>query len=78
MALGFPIREPRNSVTTDPKFYMQNFEAMALGFSCIGTLCWMYAFGGCIASLPSGSMLEEVHEMTARIEKLSRGEHGFD
>jgi DNA replication initiation complex subunit (GINS family) len=33
-----------------------------------------YAFGGCIASRQD-AMLEELHEMTTRIEKLSQAEH---
>ena len=55
---------------------MQNFEATALVLGCIGTLCcvvcfwWMHRI-----SCRQDAMLEELHEMTTRIEKLSRAEH---
>jgi hypothetical protein len=58
------------------KFYMQNFEAMALVLGCIGTLCWIVCFWWMHRiSSRQDAMLEEVHEMTARIEKLSQSEH---
>jgi len=55
---------------------MQNFEAMALTLSSIGTLCWIVCFWWMHRiSSRQDAMLEELHEMTARIEKLSRAEH---
>ena len=55
---------------------MQNFEAMALVLSCIGTLCWIVCFWWMHRiSSRQDAMLEEVHEMTTRIEKLSQSEH---
>jgi len=58
------------------KFYMQNFEAIALVLSCIGMLCWIVCFWWMHRiSSRQDATLEELHEMTARIEKLSRSEH---
>jgi len=55
---------------------MQNFEAMALVLGCIGTLCWIVCFWWMHRiSSRQDAMLEEVHEMTTRIEKLSQAEH---
>ena len=55
---------------------MQNLDAMALVLSCIGTLCWIVCFWWMQRISPrQDAMLEELHEMTARIEKLSRVEH---
>ena len=55
---------------------MQNSEAMALVLSCIGTLCWIVCFWWMHRiSSRQDAMLEEVHQMTARIEKLSQAEH---
>jgi len=55
---------------------MQNFEAMALVLSCIGTLCWIVCFWWMHRiSSRQNSTLEELHQMTGRIEKLSRAEH---
>lgn len=55
---------------------MQNSEALALVLSCIGTLCWIVCFWWMHRiSSRQDAMLEEVHEMTARIEKLSQAEH---
>ena len=57
---------------------MQNFEAMALVLSCIGTLCWIVCFWWMHRiSSRQNAMLEEVHEMTTRIEKLSQSEHNL-
>lgn len=55
---------------------MQNFETMGLVLSGIGTLCWIVCFWWMhrISSRQNATM-EELHEMTARIEKLSRAEH---
>jgi hypothetical protein len=55
---------------------MQNFEAMGLVLSCIGTLCWIVCFWWMHSiSARQNAMLQEVHEMTARIERLSQAEH---
>jgi hypothetical protein len=55
---------------------MQNFEAMALALSSIGTLCWIVCFWWMHRiSSRQDAMLEELHQMTARIEKLSQAEH---
>jgi hypothetical protein len=58
------------------EIYMQNLDAMALVLSCIGTLCWIVCFWWMHRiSSRQDTTLEELHEMTARIEKLSRAEH---
>ena len=55
---------------------MQHFEAMALVLGCIGMLCWIVCFWWMHRiSSRQDAMLEEVHEMTTRIEKLSQAEH---
>ena len=55
---------------------MKNLDAMALILSCIGTLCWIVCFWWMHRiSSRQDATLEELHEMTARIEKLSRAEH---
>ena len=55
---------------------MQNFEAMALVLGCIGTLCWIVCFWWMHRiSSRQDAMLEELHEMTTRIERLSQDEH---
>ena len=55
---------------------MQNFEAMALVLSCIGTVCWAVCFCWMHRiSSRQDAMLEELPEMTMRIEQLSRAEH---
>jgi hypothetical protein len=57
-------------------FYMQNVEAMALVLSCVGTICWGVCFWWMHRiSSRQDMMLEELHEMTTRIEKLSQSEH---
>jgi divalent metal cation (Fe/Co/Zn/Cd) transporter len=57
-------------------FYMQNVEAIALVLSCVGTVCWAVCFWWMHRiSSRQDMMLEELHEMTARIEKLSQSEH---
>jgi hypothetical protein len=51
-------------------------EALAVVLSCIGTLCWVVCFWWMHRiSSRQDATLEELHEMTARIEKLSRAEH---
>jgi hypothetical protein len=58
------------------KSYMQNFEAMALVLSCIGTLCWIVGFWWMHRiSSRQDAILGELHEMTTRIERLSQSEH---
>jgi len=49
---------------------------MALLLGCIGTLCWIVCFWWMhrISSRQEG-MLQELREVTARIEKLSQTEH---
>jgi DNA replication initiation complex subunit (GINS family) len=55
---------------------MQNFETTALVLSSIGMLCWAVCFWWMHRiSSRQDAMLEELHEMTTRIEKLSRAEH---
>ena len=49
---------------------------MALVLSCIGTVCWVVCFWWMHRiSSRQDAMLEELHEMTKRIEKLSQAEH---
>jgi divalent metal cation (Fe/Co/Zn/Cd) transporter len=58
------------------QFSMQNFEVMALVLGCIGTVCWVVCFWWMHRiSSRQDAMLEELHEMTTRIEKLSQAEH---
>jgi hypothetical protein len=58
------------------QFSMQNFEVMALVLGCIGTVCWAVCFWWMHRiSSRQDAMLEELHEMTTRIEKLSKAEH---
>jgi hypothetical protein len=53
-----------------------NFETMALVLGCVGTLCWAVCFSWMYRiSSRQDAMLEELHEMTKRIEKLSQAEH---
>ena len=55
---------------------MQNFEAMALVLSCIGMVCWGVCFWWMHSiSSRQDAMLEELHQVTTRIEKLSQAEH---
>jgi hypothetical protein len=55
---------------------MQNFEAMALVLGCIGTVCWAVCFWWMHRiSSRQDAMLEELREVTKRIEKLSQAEH---
>jgi hypothetical protein len=58
------------------QFSVQPFEAMALVLGCIGTVCWAVCFWWMHRiSSRQDAMLEELHEVTKRIEKLSRAEH---
>jgi hypothetical protein len=55
---------------------MQNVETMALVLGCIGTGCWAVCFWWMHRiSSRQDAMLEELHQMTTRIEKLSQVEH---
>jgi hypothetical protein len=55
---------------------MQTFEAMALALSCVGIVCWAVCFWWMHRiSSRQDALLEELHQMTTRIEKLSRAEH---
>jgi hypothetical protein len=57
-------------------FSMQHFEEMALVLGCVGTLCWVVCFWWMHRiSSRQDAMLEELHGMTTRIEKLSQAEH---
>jgi hypothetical protein len=58
------------------QFSMQNFEVMAFVLGCIGMACWVVCFWWMHRiSSRQDAMLEELHEMTTRIEKLSQAEH---
>lgn len=55
---------------------MHNLDVIALLLGCIGTLCWIVCFWWMHSiSSRQDALLKELHEMTARIEKLSRAEH---
>ena len=58
------------------EIYMHNLDVIALLLGCIGTLCWIVCFWWMHSiSSRQDALLKELHEMTARIEKLSRAEH---
>jgi uncharacterized Fe-S cluster-containing radical SAM superfamily protein len=58
------------------QFSIQTFEVMALVLGCIGTVCWAVCFWWMHRiSSRQDATLEELHEVTKRIEKLSRAEH---
>ena len=55
---------------------MQTFEAAAFVLGCIGTVCWAVCFWWMHQiSSRQDAMLEELREVTTRIEKLSQAEH---
>ena len=55
---------------------MRDFDSIALVLTCIGTLCWIVCFWWMHRiSSRQNATLKELHEMTVRIEKLSRAEH---
>jgi hypothetical protein len=55
---------------------MENFEAMAFVLGCAGMVCWAVCFWWMHRiSSRQDAMLEELHEVTTRIEKLSQAEH---
>lgn len=57
-------------------FSMENFEVMAFALGCIGTVCWAVCFWWMHRiSSRQDAMLQELHEMATRIEKLSQAEH---
>jgi hypothetical protein len=52
---------------------MQNLEAMALALGCIGIVCWAVCFWWMHRiSSRQDALLEELREVTIRIEKLSQ------
>jgi hypothetical protein len=54
----------------------QTFEPIPLVLGCIGTICWAVCFWWMHRiSSRQDAMLEELREMTTRIEKLSQAEH---
>jgi hypothetical protein len=58
------------------QFSMQNFVVITLVLGCGGTVCWAVCFWWMHRiSSRQDAMLEELHEMTTRIEKLSKAEH---
>jgi len=55
---------------------MQNLQALALVLGCVGTICWAICFWWMHRiSSRQNAMLEGLHKMTIRIEKLSQAEH---
>jgi hypothetical protein len=55
---------------------VQNLDAIALVLGCVGTICWAVCFWWMHRiSSHQDALLEELHEMTRRIEKLSQMEH---
>jgi len=55
---------------------VQNLDAIALVLGCVGTMCWAVCFWWMHRiSSRQDALLEELHEMTRRIEKLSQTEH---
>jgi hypothetical protein len=65
-----------NSAIIVMQFHLENFEVVAFVLGCIGTLCWAVCFWWMHRiSSRQDAMLEELHEMTKRIEKLSQAEH---
>ena len=56
--------------------YALNVDEIALVLSCVGTLCWAVCFWLMHRiSSRQDAFLEELREMTRRIEKLSQSEH---
>ena len=56
--------------------YGLNLDETALVLSCVGTLCWAVCFWWMHRiSSRQDAFLEELREMTRRIEKLSQSEH---
>ena len=55
---------------------IRSLDTLALALSCVGTLCWALCFWWMHRiSSRQDALLEEVHKMTMRIEKLSQTEH---
>jgi hypothetical protein len=64
----------RRIVVTQPN--LQNLDAIALVLSCVGMLCWIVCFWWMHRiSSRQDALLEELHKITKRIEKLSKVEH---
>jgi hypothetical protein len=58
------------------QFYVRTLDAITFVLSCVGILCWAVCFWWMHRiSSRQDSVLEELHEMTRRIEKLSKTEH---
>ena len=58
------------------QLYFRTLDAVALVLSCVGILCWGVCFWWMHRiSSRQDALLEELHEMTKRIEKLSQREH---
>jgi hypothetical protein len=58
------------------QFSIENYEVTAFALGCIGTVCWAVCFWWMHRiSSRQDAMLEELREMTKRIEKLSQAEH---
>ena len=58
------------------QFHVQNLDAIALVLSCVGTLCWAVCFWWMHRiSSRQRALLEELHQMTRRVETLSQREH---
>jgi hypothetical protein len=65
-----------DQIGVTPLRNLMNFEVMALVLGCIGTLCWIVCFWWMHRiSSRQDALLEELHEMTTRIERLSQAEH---
>ena len=55
---------------------MQKAETVAFVLGCVGTVCWVVCFWWMHRiSSRQDSLLEELREVTRRIEKLSEREH---
>jgi hypothetical protein len=55
---------------------VKNFEAIGLVLGCIGTVFWIVCFWWMYRiSSRQDALLEELREMTARIERISQAEH---
>jgi hypothetical protein len=55
---------------------VQNTGAIAFLLSCVDTACWVVCFWWMHRlSSRQNTLLEELHEMTRRVEKLSEREH---
>ena len=58
------------------QLYIRTLDEIALVLSCVGILCWAVSFWWMHRiSSRQDALLEELHEMTRRIEKFSQREH---